>query len=108
MLGCCGIDCSGCGAYIATLENDDIKRAEVAREWSEQYSTDLKPEQIVCNGCVSDGPWFHYTENVCEIRKCCVGKSLASCAVCDEYACDRLEEFFNMVPEARNNLDSQL
>ncbi len=108
MLGCCGIDCSRCGAYIATLENDDEKRVEVAREWSEQYNADIKPEQIVCNGCASDGPWFHYTEHVCGIRKCCLSRSLANCAECGEYACEMLEGFFNMVPEARTNLDARL
>jgi hypothetical protein len=106
MIGCCGIDCSECGAYIANKENDDTKRVEVAKEWSDQYNADIKPEQIFCNGCTSEGPWFFYTENICEIRKCCMGKSLSNCASCEEYPCDKLEGFFKQVPDARRSLDS--
>jgi len=106
MIGCCGIDCSECGAYIATQTNDDAKRAEVAKQWSEQYRADIKPEQVVCNGCASAGPWFQYAEKICEIRKCCTGKSHPNCASCDEYTCEQLEGFLKQVPDARKNLDA--
>ena len=106
MIGCCGINCSQCGAFIATQKDDQSKRVKVAKEWSELYHADFTPEQIVCNGCTSDGPWFSYTEHACEIRKCCIGKSLPTCAECDEYTCERLEAFFKQVPEAERNLAS--
>ena len=105
MIGCCGIDCAGCGARIATMNDDDAKRAEVAAEWSKMYDSDIKPEQIVCHGCNSKGPWFHYTENLCEIRKCCKEKTHPTCAPCDDFACERLEGFFGQVPDARKNLE---
>ena len=106
MIGCCGIDCSACGALLATVNDDDAKRAEVASEWSKMFDADIKPEQIVCHGCTSEGPWFHYCENLCEIRKCARGKGCATCADCDDYACERLEGFFGQVPDARKNLDA--
>jgi len=105
LIACCGLDCSNCGAYIATRNNDDNKRAEVAKEWSAMYNTDLKPEDINCNGCRSEGQKFSHC-NVCEIRSCCMEKEVANCAGCDMYACDKLENFFKMVPDARTVLDN--
>jgi hypothetical protein len=32
-------------------------------------------------------------------------KEVANCAGCDMYACDKLENFFKMVPDARTMLD---
>ena len=37
----CGLDCSKCDAYLATIRRDDALRAEVATRWK------MKPEQIV-------------------------------------------------------------
>jgi len=32
MIACCGLDCSKCEAYLATQEDNDVKRAEVAKK----------------------------------------------------------------------------
>jgi hypothetical protein len=101
----CGLDCSTCGAYIATKANDDSKRAEVAGQWSAMYNAEIKPEEIDCNGCRSEEQKFSYC-NICEIRKCCEEKELENCAGCDMYACDKLENFFKNAPDARTVLDN--
>lgn len=54
MIAYCGMDCSKCEGYLATKEDNDTKRKEVAEKWTIQYNTDIKPEQINCNGCKSD------------------------------------------------------
>jgi hypothetical protein len=46
MIACCGLNCSKCEAYIATQENDDTKRARVAKKWSDQYNADIKGEVL--------------------------------------------------------------
>jgi len=46
MIACCGLDCSKCEAYLATQEEDDVKRTKVAKEWSVRYNADIKPEHI--------------------------------------------------------------
>jgi len=106
MTAFCGLICSQCGAYIATQNNDDTKRAEVAQIWSKQYQVDLKPSDINCDGCISDSDRLIGHCKVCEIRKCGKQKNIANCAYCNEYACEKLDNFFKMVPDAKKQLDS--
>ena len=106
MISICGLPCGECGAYIATRENDDQKRKEVAELWSKEYKSYIKPEDINCKGCASDSDVLFSFTQVCEIRKCAREKTVANCAYCDEYACEKLEGFFKMVPDAKKNLDA--
>jgi hypothetical protein len=101
----CGLVCSECGAYVATRSDDDAKRAEVATEWSKMYDAELRPSDINCDGCTSEGPRLFHHATVCEIRKCAREKGVPNCAHCAEYACDRLRGLFAMVPEAKERLD---
>ncbi len=41
MIGCCGLNCEKCGAYIATVNNDDEMRQKTARLWSEWNNTEI-------------------------------------------------------------------
>jgi hypothetical protein len=106
MTSMCGLICSDCDAFIATQNNDDEKRSEVAKGWSEQYKAEIKPEDINCDGCISDSDCHFMHCQVCEIRKCGKEKGIVNCAHCDEYACEKLEEFFKMVPDAKKHLDT--
>jgi len=105
MIAFCGLDCHQCGAFLATRKNNDAKRREVAELWSKEFGADIQPQDINCDGCLSEGGiLFHHCE-VCEIRNCGKDKAIQNCAYCAEYACDKLENFFSMVPEAKTNLD---
>lgn len=35
LIACCGLDCEGCDARIATVGNDNELREKTARKWSE-------------------------------------------------------------------------
>lgn len=105
MMSCCGLMCHECGAFLSRQNNDDALRTKTANEWSAMFNADIKPEDVNCDGCCSEGG-VHFSHcNVCEIRKCCTDKGVTNCGVCDEYACDVLEAFFKMAPEARENLE---
>ena len=106
MTACCGLLCSECDAFLATAADDDAKRAEVAETWSKQFEHAFKPQDINCDGCTSDSDRLFSHCSICEIRKCATKRSLANCAHCDDYACEKLEAFFKMVPQARKNLDA--
>jgi len=97
MIAYCGLNCSKCYAYLATQEDNDSKREETAQNWSKMYNADIKPEQINCDGCKSDGVKFSHC-NVCEIRQCCIEKNVDNCAVCESYICDTLSSFIKLAP----------
>jgi hypothetical protein len=105
MLAYCGIDCGACPAYVATQNNDDALRAETARKWSALYKAERKVEDINCDGCLGDsGRLFVYC-GACEVRKCALERKVATCAVCPDYSCPRLDEFCALMPEARELLE---
>ena len=106
MIAFCGIDCNKCDALHAARENDDKKRAEVAALWSKEYKTDLKPEDINCFGCTSEGDTLFGHCQVCEIRACAKERNVETCAHCGDYACEKLAAFFKMAPFVKDNLDA--
>jgi hypothetical protein len=105
MIACCGLDCSKCEAYLATREDNDVKRAEVAKKWSVQYNTAIKPEHINCDGCRTGEKLFFYSSDMCEIRKCCMEKEIENRAACEMYICDKLKAFIALAPEAGSALE---
>jgi len=106
MIAFCGIICSECPALVATQENDNEKRKQVAELWSKMYNSDIKSEEINCNGCMAkSGRLFRYC-NVCEIRKCGQERHLKNCAYCEDYICEKLSSFFKMAgPDPKYNLE---
>jgi len=104
MVAFCGLICTDCKAFIATQENDDARRREVAEAWSKAFGREIKPEEINCDGCLTrDGRHINYC-NVCEIRKCGMEKGVENCAFCVDYNCERLTKFFEEAPEAKKIL----
>lgn len=106
----CGLDCDTCQIYLATREQDKRKqkekRKEILRLIKEHYDLDLKLEDITdCDGCIIEtGRLFSGCKN-CSIRKCAIEKKIVSCAYCEEYVCEKLEEFFAKEPAAKNLLE---
>jgi hypothetical protein len=107
MTSYCGLDCGTCSARIATEKNDDALRKKTAAEWSKAYSSDIKPADVNCSGCTTaDGVHFSYCESACKIRKCARPRKVSTCAACPDYACDKLQDFFKMAPQAKETLDA--
>lgn len=106
MLAFCGLNCVKCDAFIATQTNDDEMRARVAREWSTALDTTIKPEDINCTGCLSSGVKTYYCDQMCEIRKCASARKFETCADCEAYACDKLDQVFKISQDAKIALDN--
>lgn len=67
MKGYCDIDCSTCECYIATINNDDIMRMNLAIKWSRLFNRTILPREINCTGCKSPGVKFSNCD-MCKIR----------------------------------------
>ena len=105
MIAFCGLTCTECPAFVATQKDDDEEREKVAEMWSKEYKSEIKPEDINCDGCLAEGDRIFNYCKVCKIRKCGQEKGVKNCAYCDDYACEKLNGFFNMAPEAKTALE---
>lgn len=102
----CGLVCSGCPAYVATQADDRAELERVVAQWRQEFNApDMTVESIMCDGCLTDEGRKCGHCSQCEMRACAMGRGLADCAHCDEYACERLQGFFGFVPDARATLD---
>jgi hypothetical protein len=106
LMAYCGLDCSGCPAYIATQANNIAKLTSLAQEWLEG-STDHT--LMLCDGCLASDR----TADVrimqwcakCPTRTCVMERGLENCAHCEDYGCQHLLMVFNQSADAKTNLD---
>ena len=108
MIAYCGLVCSSCLTFLATQNDDDAAREKTAALYSEKFGFDLKPEDINCDGCLSDGGKHIAYCQTCEIRKCCREKGLDNCAICEEQPCDKLTKFHEFSPDAKVSFETLL
>ncbi|MBI5032575.1 MAG: DUF3795 domain-containing protein [Chloroflexi bacterium] len=107
LIAFCGLDCAKCDAYIATQANDEQAKQRVIEKWRVEYnSPNLSLADATCDGCtLVSGRHGGYCGQ-CPIRACGVSHNVANCAHCADYnACDKLADFFKLVPDARVRLD---
>ena len=88
----CGIDCSECAVFIASKENSEEKKQEVAKEWS-SADKPLQSEDIHCKGCFDSTDIFWYCSS-CPVRACGLEKGVKNCAYCEKYPCLKLHEIY--------------
>jgi len=106
----CGLECSSCPMFIVAKNNDQKMREKVAREWTvknREKGPDrppLKPEDIDCHGCLSEGHLYLYCRN-CEIRKCGLERQIKNCGECQEYRCDKLIELHKRITSGKEICD---
>lgn len=108
LIAYCGLDCEKCDAYVATKNNDDELRKEVAKKWSELNSVEITPEMINCEGCRMGGKKTPYCQSYCEIRKCAAGKKNETCGDCSEMeSCKTLKPIIEYNVVAYKNLKGE-
>jgi hypothetical protein len=107
MIAFCGLSCTECPAFLATQKDDDREREKVSQQWSKWMGTEIKPEDINCDGCLSMGMRLFSHCNNCAIRRCGLERSVKNCAHCESYPCEKLDSFLDAlgVPEAKKNLE---
>ncbi|TET11402.1 MAG: DUF3795 domain-containing protein [Candidatus Thorarchaeota archaeon] len=92
MIAYCGIDCAACQAHLAWKNDDDKLREKQAGEWGSPNDP-LTAADINCVGCKADAePKFKFS-STCSIRSCASERGVETCAHCEDYGCDTLEEW---------------
>ena len=104
LIAACGLDCSGCEAYIATQSGDADELAKVAKHWSEQYGGECTPEYCICDGCLTGGRISGAHASSCQIRDCVQSRGIENCAQCDDYICEKLAEYIEFAPQIGERL----
>jgi hypothetical protein len=103
----CGISCSDCPAFKATVANDDDLRRDVAEKWSsDEYPINAK--DVNCLGCIDiDNPVMSFVGK-CRVRLCAAEKGVETCASCEDYACEVLQGVWDYIGdnEAKENLEA--
>ena len=79
LIAYCGLACSECPTFLASRADDDAARARTAAVYAEKFGFDLRPEEIDCDGCKSEGGTLMAYCGACAIRECC--RSRASTTV---------------------------
>ena len=105
LIACCGLDCEGCDARIATLKNDDELREKTAALWSQLNGVEITKEMVNCTGCRTPGAKTPYCSDFCQIRKCTMEKNMETCGDCPQMEhCEILAAITGNNPQARENL----
>ncbi len=102
----CGIVCTDCAAYKATLSGEKTELERVAAQWEKEYHLEnVTIEAVTCDGCLGQEgrKGAHCAE--CDIRACAISLKVENCAYCSDYSCENLNSFLSFVPDARSVLD---
>lgn len=106
LIAACGLDCSQCEAYKVTQANDVAGMEALAARWREEYnSPEMTVQSMICDGCMVGERHGGYCGE-CPVRKCAVAHSVVNCAYCADYACEALQGFWQMAPQAKANLEA--
>jgi len=104
MIAYCGLDCAECSAFKATQAKDAQRKSQLAKKWTEGLNVKFTPEDIDCDGCMSDriSGWCR---KICKIKPCAEEKKVKTCAHCEDYVCDKLKQFLSNESVATGNLE---
>ncbi len=107
LIAACGLDCAKCEAYLATQSNDLVMLEQIAAKWRVEYNAPgITAENIRCEGCMAGGRVIGHCSE-CKIRLCALDRGFDTCADCSDYeSCQELQNFFKMVPQAKETLDA--
>ncbi|MDO5564030.1 MAG: DUF3795 domain-containing protein [Eubacteriales bacterium] len=101
----CGFDCEKCKVYLATVNNKQALHRNDAKLWAESNDLSVLLDQMICEGCRSDGRKIEFCEKQCEIRKCASKKNVRTCKDCFEFdECKTIKEILSNNPDAFKNL----
>ena len=101
----CGFDCALCPICMATVNDDDALREELARKYS-TVEKKLTKADIMCCGCKSEKRYLHPFCEECAIRCCALAHGVSvNCGECAEYPCPLIIKRIPEGGESRSVMD---
>lgn len=85
LLAPCGLYCGVCGIFYADKHHDEPLKQKLAKAYW------CKPEQIECDGCLSEKKYFFCQS--CKIRNCVMEKGITGCHQCSDFPCDNIANY---------------
>ncbi len=85
LLAPCGLYCGVCGIYYANKHGNEKLKQKLAKAYW------CKPDQIACEGCLSDNKYFYCKS--CKIRECVQKKGFRGCHECSEFPCEYITNY---------------
>jgi len=87
-IGYCGYDCGACAAR----SDDPALRRKLVDGWRKYFGyQNYTVENVRCDGCRADG---RLADSNCKARPCAVERGVESCALCDDFPCDKVRPLF--------------
>lgn len=108
MIAYCGLVCSKCPAFLATLNDDDGARKKTSEYYADKYGLDIPPEGINCDGCRSRVGRLISFCAACDVRKCGQKRNISHCGECEDQPCDKLNRFHEFSPDAKRAFQALL
>ena len=106
MIAYCGIVCTDCPGFIATQAGDLAELEKLAEHSRQEYHRpEITVAWVMCDGCLSASERKGTYCAECGIRLCGVERGVENCAFCNDYACEKLLDFFKLVPQAQAVLE---
>jgi hypothetical protein len=106
MVAYCGILCTDCPGFVTTQANDLAALEQLAEHSRQEYhNPNITVAWVMCDGCLSCSERKCPYCAECGIRQCGLEHGVENCAFCDDYACEKLLDFFKLVPQAQTVLD---
>lgn len=88
----CGYRCDLCLAYRPNVEAHPENQQKLSDGWFKYFGFRVKPEHILCDGCLFEGEISTQMDAACPVRPCVKARGLENCAACGEYICEKLKE----------------
>jgi hypothetical protein len=86
----CGYRCDLCLAYKPNVLQNPANQQKLSDGWHRYFGFRIPPEDIICDGCMSENP--NLIDTGCPVRPCVIEKGLENCSQCELYICGKLEE----------------
>lgn len=104
----CGFRCDLCLAYRPNVERDPANQQRLSDGWFTYFGFRIPPEEIVCDGCMSNGADIRLLDTACPVRPCAMEKRLDNCAQCEDYGCERLRQRLIVYEEVRGRIGAEI